>query len=104
MEDISGGMFGDAEYFKPLVDGVNDMSVGNDWFLLANDFADYMRAQEVVDATYKDQSEWTRRWEECQEGWVARVVEGGVQLLIIRLQRANLISRGGEAPSQSDTG
>mmetsp|Transcript_9136 Transcript_9136/g.24625 ORF Transcript_9136/g.24625 Transcript_9136/m.24625 type:complete len:866 (-) Transcript_9136:323-2920(-) len=61
MEDIKGGMFGDAEYFKPLVDSVHDMSVGNDWFLLANDFADYMRAQAEVDAAYKDQSEWTRR-------------------------------------------
>jgi len=27
MADITGGMFGDAEYFKPLVDGVNDMTV-----------------------------------------------------------------------------
>ncbi len=35
--------------------------VGNDWFLLANDFADYLRAQEEVDETYKDQFEWTRR-------------------------------------------
>lgn len=33
------------EYFKPLVDSVNNMNVGNDWFLVANDFADYMRAQ-----------------------------------------------------------
>jgi len=37
------------------------VQVGNDWFLLANDFADYLRAQKEVDAAYKDQSEWTRR-------------------------------------------
>lgn len=37
------------------------MQVGNDWFLLANDFADYLRAQEEVDKVYKDQKEWTRR-------------------------------------------
>lgn len=35
--------------------------MGNDWFLLANDFEDYMRAQEEVDKIYKDQDEWTRR-------------------------------------------
>ena len=38
--------------------------VGNDWFLLANDFADYLKAQEEVDRVYKDQSEWNRRWVE----------------------------------------
>lgn len=27
------------------MDSVNDMTKGNDWFLVANDFADYMRAQ-----------------------------------------------------------
>jgi glucan phosphorylase len=49
MADIEGGMFGDKEYFKPLVDSISNMSVGNDWFLVANDFADYLRAQEDVD-------------------------------------------------------
>lgn len=37
------------------------LQVGNDYFLLANDFADYLRAQEEVDKAYKDQAEWTRR-------------------------------------------
>jgi starch phosphorylase len=35
--------------------------VGNDWFLVANDFADYLKAQEEVDRVYKDKEEWTRR-------------------------------------------
>jgi hypothetical protein len=61
MADIEGGMFGDKDYFKPLVDAIHNMNVGNDWFLLANDFADYLRAQEEVDACYKDQAEWLRR-------------------------------------------
>mmetsp|Transcript_21955 Transcript_21955/g.37564 ORF Transcript_21955/g.37564 Transcript_21955/m.37564 type:complete len:868 (-) Transcript_21955:290-2893(-) len=61
MKDIEGGMFGDAEYFKPMVDAVHNMKVGNDWFLVANDFADYLRAQEEVETAYKDQEEWTRR-------------------------------------------
>jgi len=61
MADIEGGMFGDVQYFKPLVDSVNNMNVGNDWFLLANDFASYLNVQEEVDRVYKDQAEWTRR-------------------------------------------
>jgi starch phosphorylase len=39
----------------------NNTQVGNDWFLVANDFADYLRAQAEVDALYQDQDEWTRR-------------------------------------------
>ena len=46
---ITDGTFGNAEYFKDLVDNVNDMSKSNDWFLLANDFAGYMKAQDEVD-------------------------------------------------------
>ena len=43
---ISDGVFGDAEYFEDLVASVNDIPErGNDWFLLANDFASYMDAQ-----------------------------------------------------------
>jgi starch phosphorylase len=49
MSDIEGGMFGDKEYFKPLVDSISNMKVGNDWFLVANDFASYLDAQEEVD-------------------------------------------------------
>lgn len=51
----------DYLYFKDLVDSVNNMDKGNDWFLLANDFASYLDAQEEVDKVYKDQAEWTRR-------------------------------------------
>jgi glucan phosphorylase len=49
MADIEGGMFGDKDYFKPLVDSISNMKVGNDWFLVANDFASYLDAQEEVD-------------------------------------------------------
>ena len=58
---VKDGVFGDGDYFADLVDSVNDMNKGNDWFLLANDFATYMTAQEEVDALYRDQEEWTRR-------------------------------------------
>jgi starch phosphorylase len=58
---VKDGAFGDGDYFADLVDSVNDMTKGNDWFLLANDFASYMDAQDEVDALYRDQEEWTRR-------------------------------------------
>ena len=33
---VTDGVFGDADYFEDLVASVNDMTRGNDWFLLAN--------------------------------------------------------------------
>ena len=32
-------------YMQDLADSVYDMKKGNDWFLVAPDFADYLRAQ-----------------------------------------------------------
>lgn len=61
MEAIENGEFGDKKYFKPMVESVHNMKVGNDWFLLANDFASYLSAQEEVDKVWKDQDEWLRR-------------------------------------------
>lgn len=58
---IREGIFGDAEYFEDLVDSVNDMTKGNDWFLLANDFASYMDAQDEADSLYAVQEDWTKR-------------------------------------------
>lgn len=58
---VKDGVFGDGDYFADLVDSVNDMTKGNDWFLVANDFTTYMEAQDQVDALYKDQEEWTRK-------------------------------------------
>ena len=58
---VRKGEFGDADYFEDLVDSVNDMTKGNDWFLVANDFATYMDAQDEADTLYADEEEWTRR-------------------------------------------
>ncbi|PSC73274.1 glycosyltransferase family 35 [Micractinium conductrix] len=58
---IKSGAFGRPDYFDDLVASISDMNRGNDWFLLANDFASYMDAQAEVDALYSDQEEWTRR-------------------------------------------
>ncbi|KAK9810158.1 hypothetical protein WJX72_005763 [[Myrmecia] bisecta] len=61
LKSIADGEFGNKEYFADMVASVSDMTKGNDWFLVANDFATYMDAQEEVDALYGDQDEWTRR-------------------------------------------
>ena len=46
---------------QDLADSVNDMTKGNDWFLVANDFASYLDAQDEVDKLYKDQDAWLQR-------------------------------------------
>ncbi len=43
------------------MESITDMTKGNDWFLVANDFTTYMEAQDKVDELYRDQDEWTRR-------------------------------------------
>jgi glycogen phosphorylase len=58
---VKDGEFGDADYFADLVDSITDMTKGNDWFLVANDFTTYMEAQDAADALYKDQEAWTKR-------------------------------------------
>ncbi|KAI3432399.1 hypothetical protein D9Q98_003955 [Chlorella vulgaris] len=61
LQMVSSGVFGRPEYFEDLVASITDMNRGNDWFLLANDFASYMDAQDAIDELYRDQEEWTRR-------------------------------------------
>merc|ERR1712216_157831 len=53
---ISSGEFGYADFFTPIVDAVQ----GSDYYLVANDFPAYLRAQDAVDRTYKNSSIWTR--------------------------------------------
>ena len=58
---VKAGEFGDAAYLDEIIDNVTDMTKGNDWFLVANDYAGYAAAQAAADACYRDQEEWTRR-------------------------------------------
>lgn len=55
---VQNGHFGWADYFQPLVDSVTG---SRDYYLLANDFASYLDAQERVDREWKDQKAWVRR-------------------------------------------
>ena len=49
---------GQGEVFAPLKHSLLD---GGDPYLCLEDFADYVRAQEAVDAAYRDQDSWTRK-------------------------------------------
>ncbi len=55
---IAGGFFsrGDTEVFRPLVENL----LQADPFLVVADYADYVRCQERVSATWKDPARWAR--------------------------------------------
>lgn len=55
---IRSGRFGDFEIFSPLIDSI---TIGGDYYLISNDFASYLDAQERVDKEFKDQSNWARK-------------------------------------------
>ncbi|ETZ98479.1 glycogen/starch/alpha-glucan phosphorylases family protein [Mycobacterium kansasii 824] len=56
---IADGRFsrGDTEVFAPLIANLTD----HDPFLVIADYADYLRAQREVDATWRDTESWTRK-------------------------------------------
>jgi starch phosphorylase len=58
LEAIGSGEFsgGDTGRYKPLLDGLYH----NDYFMLAADFDDYLRAQRDVGAAYRDPDRWFR--------------------------------------------
>jgi starch phosphorylase len=58
LEAIASGHFsnGDTERYKPLLDGLYH----GDYFMLAADFDDYLRAQRDVGAAYRDTHRWFR--------------------------------------------
>ena len=58
LEAIASGEFsrGDTGRYKPLLDGLYH----NDYFMLAADFDDYLRAQRDVGAAFRDPNRWFR--------------------------------------------
>jgi hypothetical protein len=54
---IDSNRFGDAAAFQPIV---NALKPENDYYLLNVDFGSYVIAQEKVDATWRNQQQWTR--------------------------------------------
>jgi starch phosphorylase len=54
VDALRDGIFGEAAYLQPLLDTVTQ----GDYYLVSNDFEDYIRTQERVDASYQDQKGW----------------------------------------------
>lgn len=55
LQSIAEGNFGHASTFEPLV---TQIRTGNDYYLLARDFTDYMRALSDADRMYVDRPRW----------------------------------------------
>ncbi|GAT96329.1 glycogen phosphorylase putative [Entamoeba histolytica] len=62
LKAISGGMFGAADWFNKLI---GQFWGGNDYYLVAHDFASYLEAQMKVDATWKKPQEWNHKCVMC---------------------------------------
>jgi starch phosphorylase len=58
VDQIRNGYFGWSDFFAPVCDAVCG---AQDFYLLANDFNDYIRAQEEVDENYLNQALWTKK-------------------------------------------
>jgi len=58
LEMIKNGFFSKGDtLFKPIIDSL--LNYGDNYMLLS-DFESYMRCQDIVDETYKDQERWTK--------------------------------------------
>jgi len=55
---ISDGMFGNRDELVQLIDTIRNR---NDYYLVCHDFYSYVKAQEEVDACYRDKDEWTKK-------------------------------------------
>lgn len=58
VDAIEGGQFGDPDIYEGLVSSLKD---GNDYYLVSNDFASYLGAQDLVDESFKNKDEWATK-------------------------------------------
>jgi len=54
---IQNGVFGNNLLFQPLI---ANLWSGDDYYLISNDFASYIEAQERIDKTYSNTSLWSK--------------------------------------------
>jgi starch phosphorylase len=52
---IHQGKFGDADQFSALINGIVEHG---DYYLVSDDFASYIKTQELIDESYKNTEEW----------------------------------------------
>ena len=57
IDEISSQKFGDLTEMKPML---NALIEGKDYYCLCWDFKSYMKAQGLVDESYKDKAKWNK--------------------------------------------
>ncbi|KAF2634551.1 glycogen phosphorylase-like protein [Massarina eburnea CBS 473.64] len=57
-DSIHSGTFGDANSFSALLNGIVEHG---DYYLVSDDFASYIKTQELIDESYKNTEEWTTK-------------------------------------------
>jgi len=57
LNQVSGGLFGDAHVYEPLLGTIRQ----GDHYLLSDDFDSYIQALAMVDEAYLDQTEWVKK-------------------------------------------
>ncbi|KAJ7756371.1 glycogen phosphorylase [Mycena olivaceomarginata] len=57
LNQVSGGLFGDADVYEPLLNTIRQ----GDYYLLSDDFDSYIAALAMVDEAYLDQTEWVKK-------------------------------------------
>ncbi|CAA7263964.1 unnamed protein product [Cyclocybe aegerita] len=57
LDQISGGAFGDAGVYEPLVNTIRQ----SDYYLISDDFDSYLAALDMVDEAYLDKEEWIKK-------------------------------------------
>ncbi|KAJ7199601.1 glycogen phosphorylase, partial [Mycena pura] len=57
LNQISGGLFGDADLYEPLLNTIRQ----GDHYLLSDDFDSYIAALAMVDEAYLDRTEWVKK-------------------------------------------
>jgi len=57
-DTISSGTFGDAQGFSALLNGIVEHG---DYYLVSDDFASYIKTQELIDESFKNTEEWTTK-------------------------------------------
>jgi len=55
---IEQGMFGKAEQFTALIEAIVDHG---DYYLVSDDFASYVKTQDLIDASFRDREEWVTK-------------------------------------------
>ncbi|KAJ7186619.1 glycogen phosphorylase [Mycena filopes] len=57
LNQVSAGLFGDAEVYEPLLNTIRQ----GDYYLLSDDFDSYIAALAMVDEAYADREEWVKK-------------------------------------------